>query len=65
MQANRKYFYVSEKGPIYMLPRSKAPKCRKLRVENQWTFYVTAQPSALALAIISLTEIPLQNFPFL
>ena len=34
MQANRKYIYVSEKAPIYMLPNSKAPNCSKFRVTD-------------------------------
>ena len=34
MQANKKYIYVSEKAPIYMLPGSKAPECSKLRVTD-------------------------------
>ena len=29
MQANKKYIYFNEKAPIYMLPRSKAPRCKK------------------------------------
>ena len=34
MQANRKYIYVSERAPIYMLPRSNAPKCSKFKVTD-------------------------------
>ena len=34
MLANKKYIYVSRKTPIYMLFRSKAPKCSKFSVTN-------------------------------
>ena len=35
MQANKKYIYASEKAPIYMLSRSKAPKRRKFECHKQ------------------------------
>ena len=56
MQANRK-IHVSEKAPIYMLPRSKAPKCGKFSITNTGADF---KPE-----IFLLTKVPLQEFPFL
>ena len=70
MAANRKYIYVSEKAPIYMLPRCKAQKYSKYRVtdirEKTVNFYHgTARTPSLDPKILLLTEVPLQKFPFL
>ena len=70
MQANRKYIYVSKNVPIYMLPRSKAPKCSKFGVTNMREkpvdfFYSAAWASTLASKTILLTQVPLPKFSFL
>ena len=59
-----------QKAPINMLSRSKAPKIQQVAVTDMHEkpmdfFYGTARALTLASAIILLTWIPLQQFPFL
>ena len=65
-----KYIYVSKKHPFTCCLAAKHPKHNKLAVadirEKPVDFFNdTAQASALAPAIILLTWVPLQKFPFL
>ena len=63
MQANRKIHLARKKHPFTSYPAAKHPK---QQICHQWTFFYCATPlSTLAPAIILLTLVPLQKFPFL
>ena len=64
------YIYVRKKHPFASYPAAKHPKHSKFAITDMRQkpvnfFYCTARVSTLVLAIILLTQVPLQKFPFL